>query len=164
MVDTPYTTEALITRLIGQLGLDLRADDSPDIDTATDYMEDAIDTGSADLDFFLSRYAAADIASNNWCQQHATWFAVRRWCLRRLNDVPKSVLDECKRREDQLMLVLQGKVPAPRLARSRRPVAVTNYHADQRRFNNQVRVDRNRSTGVAKDYRRVDDPSSPDER
>lgn len=162
-VAIPYTTEARITRLIGELGIDLRVDDAADSGEEDDYFEDCIDTGTVEVDFYLSRYSQADIATNDWCIQHATWFAVRRMCQRRLNDVPESVSKECDRREKQLMLVLQRKVDAPRLAKSRRPVAVTNYHTDLRKFNNQIRVDRSKSTGVAQDYNRPTD-NSPDER
>jgi hypothetical protein len=61
-------------------------------------------------------------------------------------------------------LVRQRKAKAPRLAKSRRPATVSNYHVDQRKFNNQVRVDKSRSTGVAQDYRRVVDDTATDER
>jgi hypothetical protein len=163
-VETPYTTAARITRLVGQIGIDLRTDDADDLDTADDYMQDAVDVGSTEVDFYLSRYSAADAATNEWVIQHATWFAVRQLCMRRLNDLPASVKEECERREKQLMLVLEGKVPAPRLANSRRPIAATNYHVDLNRRANQVRVVRSKSTGVAQDYNRPTDESSPDDR
>jgi hypothetical protein len=63
---------------------------------------------------------------------HATWFAVRALCRRRLNDVPKSVDEEWARRQKQLELVQQNKARAPGLANSRRPAAVTSYHVDER--------------------------------
>ena len=163
-VTTAYTTEALINRLVGRLGIDLRSDDAVDVDEADDMMQDAIDTGTVELDFYLARYSVASIAASEWCIQHATWFAVRRWCQRRLNEVPASVEKECKRREDQLLLVLQRKVPAPRLTASRRPAVVTTHTVILRNYNNQVRVDPSRSTGVAQDYRRVIDETAPDNR
>lgn len=156
-----YTSEARIVRLVGQLGTDLRLDDLGD-DTAA--VQDAVDAGTAELDFYLQRYLQAEIAASEWAQLHATWFAVRFLCRRRLNDVPKSVQDECDERKKQLQLILEGKVPAPRLAHTRRPCAVTGYTADLRRYNNQIRVDKNRSTGVAGDLPRSSDPTSPDNR
>ncbi len=161
-VEYPYTTEALITSLAGQLALDLRLDDSAD---AADDLEFAIDEASAQVGFYLQdRYSDADAAQNRWAQGHATYFAVMVLCQRRLNDVPESVAKEWARREKQLMLVAERKLKVPGLAASRRPVAVTNYHVDLRRFNNNVRVDRSKSTGIAQDYRRPTDDTAPDER
>lgn len=159
-VDYPYTTEVLVTSLVGRLGIELRLDDSGD---PGDDMDWAIDTGTVEVDFYLSRYSQVDLAASVWAQTHATWFATRALCQRRLNDVPASVKEECDRREKLLMLVLQRKVDAPRLAKTRRPVAVTNYHTDLRKLNNQIRVDRSKSTGVAEDYRRPTD-NAPDDR
>lgn len=159
-VEYPYTTAERVTKLAGQLGVDLRLDDSADADADLEW---AVDTSTAELEFYLARYAQVDCAASEWVIAHATYFAVRVLCQRRLNDVPESVEKEWVRREKQLMLVQQRKADAPRLARSRRPVAVTNYVVDLRRFNNQVRVDRTKSTGVAKDYRRPD-AHAPDDR
>jgi hypothetical protein len=160
-VEYPYTSEDAIIALAGQLAIDLRTDDVPDLDA---HMEAAIDTGTSDLDFYLADYSQAGIADSTWATTHATWFAIRWLCLHRLNDLPESVKLECERREKQLELVRQRKAKAPRLAKSRRPATVSNYHVDQRKFNNQVRVDKSRSTGVAQDYRRVVDDTATDER
>lgn len=160
-VEYPYTTAILITKLAGQLAVDLRLDDSADAD---DDLEFAIDTGTVDVDFYLQQYSQADAADNIWVQQHATWMALRALCQRRLNDVPESILKECERREKQLMLVLQRKAPAPRLAKTRRPGVVSNYTTDLRRYNNQGRVDGPRSTGLAEGYQRPTDPTAPDDR
>lgn len=164
MAQTPYTTAARVTRLVGTLGIDLREDDGADDDEKAQYLADAIDQGSSDLDFYLARYAEADIAASEWCAANATWFAVRALCLRRLNEQPEGVRLECERREQLLMLVLQGKVRPPRLPNSRRAATVTNSTVDLRKFNNQVEVDRSRSTGVARDYRRNTDQNAPDDR
>lgn len=160
-VETPYTTEALITRLVGQLGIDLRDDDAADGTEEALYMQDAVDVGTADVDFYLSQYLQSGIADNTFCQQCATFFAVRYLCLRRLNDVPESILKECERREKMLELVRTGKARL-RIAKTRRAATVTNHAVDLRRANNQVRVDTNRSTGVAQDYRRRTDDAAPD--
>ena len=158
-VENPATDEAKITSLLGQLGVDLRTDDAD----YADAIADAVDAGTAELWGFLgARYAAADLADSTWAQWHATWFAIRHLCQRRINDVPESVAKECDRREKQLALVRDGKAKAPFLPNARRPVAVSGYHVDLNRVNNQVRVDRNRSTGVQKDYRRRTDPGAPD--
>lgn len=160
-VETPYTTEALVTRLAGQLAVDLRTDHALDPETE---MQDAIDAGTVDVDFYLAdRYAAADIAASEWAIKHATYFALRYLCLLRLNGMPESVAKEVERRMNELELVRTRHARAPRLANSRRPVAVSNYHVDLRRFNNQVRTDRSRSTGVAEDYNRPLD-HAPDNR
>ena len=53
-VAIPYTTEARITRLIGELGIDLRVDDAADSGEEDDYFEDCIDTGTVEVDFSLS--------------------------------------------------------------------------------------------------------------
>lgn len=160
-VDYPFTTEAQIRSIVGQLGIDLRTDDSADYG---EDIEDVIDQATGEIYFYLGRYSLAAIASNNWAQWHAAWFAVRCLCQRRLNDVPATVESEWARREKQLTRVLDRKVPAPGLATSRRPAVVTNYTVDLRRFNNQIRVDRTKSTGVAKDYLRPTDESAPDNR
>ncbi len=161
-VENPATTEALIVKLLGQLGVDLRLDDSVD---AADDLAAAVDIGTTDLWFYLAaRYAATDIAASTWAQWHATYFAVRFLCERRNNDVPTALEKACKRREDQLLLIQKGKAHAPYLANSRRPAAVTTYHVDGRRYNNQERVDTNRSTGKAKGYVRPTDTTSPDGR
>jgi hypothetical protein len=159
-VTYPYTTEGDVAALAGQFAIDLRLDDSAD--AAAD-MEWGIDAGTSEADFYLQDYSQTDLAASDWVQKHATYFALRALCQRRLNDVPEALAKECERREKQLTLVLQRKARAPRIAKSRRPVAVTNYTVDLRRFNGPVRVDKNRSTGQAKDYRRATD-NSPDER
>ena len=160
-VETPYTTAARIIALVGELGVDLRTDDVADIDESLEY---AVDAGTTDEDFYLSKYSPADIAVNEWCIQNATWFGVRALCLRRLNEVPEGVAKECERREKLLQKVLEGKWRAPRLPNSRRPVTVTNSVVILRNANNQVRVDRSRSTGVAHGYVRPVDDSAPDDR
>ncbi len=160
-VEYLYCTEGDITALAGQLALDLRLDDSAD--SAADMLW-AQESGTSEVDTYLSRYSQAACAESDWVQKHATWFALRTLCMRRLNDVPESVEKEWARREKQLMLVQQRKMDAPRLAHTRRPAAVTNYTVDLRRFNNQVRVDKTKSTGIARDYNRPTDPSAPDDR
>ena len=157
----PFTDPARILSLVGDLGVELRLDDSPDADDALDR---AIEAGTLDLYYYLQRYSAASIADSTWAQANATWFAVRALCQRRLNEMPKSVMDECARREKMLQMILERKATAPGIAASRRPLAVTGYTVDLRRWNNQIRVDRNRSTGVAQDYVRPVDNSSPDDR
>lgn len=160
-VDTPYTTEALITRLVGELGLDLRADDDPG--ATDDFMDDAIDAGTVAVDKYLYEYSVAGIAASRWAQEHATWFAVRRWCQRRLNDVPVSVEKECEERKKELELIRTRRSQAPRIAKTRRPAVVTTHTVDLRQYNNQVRVDKTRSSGRAEGYRRPDS-GAPDNR
>ncbi len=160
-VDTAYTTEAQILKVVGQLGIDLRLDDSVDRDGDVLY---AVETGTDELDFYLQRYAIASIAASDWANKHATWFAIRALCQRRLNDIPETVKLECERREKQLQGILDGKYHAPRLANTRRPAAVTGYTTDPRRFNNKIRVDRSRSTGLAEGYQRPTDDTAPDDR
>lgn len=160
-VETPYTTEELIRSLIGTLGMDLRLDDSPD---AANDLQDAIDVGTSDLDFYLSRYAAADIADSVWAQWHATYFAVRFLCERRLNEVPTGLEAACERRMVELTKIQEGKAKAPRMPNTRRPIAVSNYNVDLRKFNNKIRTDRSQSTGVAQDYNRPIDETAADDR
>jgi phage gp36-like protein len=156
----PFTTEAQITSIAGQLALDLRLDDSAD---AASDLADAIDQATWDVYGYLyPRYSDSLAAENGWVQWHAAWLAVRALCIRRLNDVPESVAKECDRRLKQLEKVQARVMEVPGLAKSRRPVAVTNYHVDLNRYNNQIRVDRNKSTGVAQDYRRRTDDTAPD--
>lgn len=158
----PFSTPDRVLGLVGRLGLDLRLDDAPDADAELDSV---IDEATTDVQFYLAtRYADVDIAGNEWANWHATWFAVHHLCLRRLNDTPKSVQEEIKRRSEQLELVRQGKAAAPGLANARRPVVVTGYTVRLRDVNNQIRVDKSRSTGVAKDYNRVVDDTAPDAR
>jgi hypothetical protein len=58
-VEYPYTSEDAIIALAGQLAIDLRTDDVPDLDA---HMEAAIDTGTSDLDFYLADYSQAGTA------------------------------------------------------------------------------------------------------
>lgn len=155
-----FTDPDRVLDLVGALGIELRQDDVPDADATMDY---AVEQGTVDVAFYLSAYDLTLASQNQWVQVNATWFAVKYLCQRRLNDVPKSVADECERREKLLQLVLERKATAPGLAKSRRGGVVSNYQVDLRRWNNQVRVDKNRSTGVAKDYVRPSD-NSPDNR
>lgn len=161
MADLAYTTAAAVTELAGQLAVDLRTDDT-DLDTA---VAAAIDFASGEVDFYCSRYAQAELAANRWVANTAAFIAVRWLCLRRLNEVPKAVQAEWEDDlKPKLEAVQQGKASVPRAAATRRPGTVTNYHVDLRRFNNQGRVDRNRSTGQARDYKRPTDPTAPDNR
>lgn len=160
MPDLAYTTADAIEDLIGSLGVELRTDDA-DEQTLVDQ---AIEYASGRIDFYCARYAGAELAANRWVEGAATFIAVRWLCFRRLNEVPKSIEKEWEERLAELELIQQGKAVVPGAATSRRPVTVTNPHVDLRRPNNQVRVDRTRSTGVAKDYRRPTDPTAPDAR
>lgn len=163
-VEYPYTTEARVLLLAGQLGVDLRLDDADESDDYADAMSWAIDAGTVEVDGYCQQYSQADLAASAWVMTHADYFALRALCQRRLNDVPESLAKECERREKQLMLVLQRKFPVPRVAKSRRPVAVTNYNVDLRKYNNTIGVDKTRSTGVAQDYKRPVDDTVVDER
>ena len=161
MATTPYTTADQITLLAGQIAVDLRTDD----DDVTGLLTQAIDYASNQVDFYCSKYEPAVLATSNWARDAATFIAVKWLCFHRLNDVPKSIQKEW---DDvwavQLGLIQQGKAEVPRAAHSRNPCSVTNYTVDLRRVNNQVRVDQNRSTGIAQGYRRPTDPTSPDQR
>lgn len=161
-VEYPYTTEAFIISLAGQLALDLRLDDSADAEADLEW---AIDTGTVETDGYLAnRYAESVLAENRWVQMHATYFAVRALCQRRLNDVPESIEKACERSEKALLKVQDRKAVVPRAAETRRPIAVCNYHVDLRRFNNTIRVVPSKTTGVAEDYRRAVDDLAPDDR
>lgn len=160
-VPYPYTDEARIVTLAGQMAIDLRLDDS--VDAAAD-LDSAIDIGTIDTDIYLTpRYAQNLAAQDEWVAQNATFFAVRFLCLRRLNEMTEGLRKECERREKILMLVKQGKF-ALRIANSRRAVVVTGYNVVLRDYNNQVKVDRSRSTGIAKGYLRPTDNTAPDNR
>lgn len=159
--DTPYTDAGAVLALCGELGIDLRADDVPDLDA---HMTRATDYASARVDFYCARYAPADLAASQYVNDVAALLAVRWLCLHRLNEVPRSVEAEWGERQKELELVRVGKANVPRIAVSRRPGVVTNYHVDQRRFNNQVRVDPARSTGRASGYARPVDQSAPDQK
>lgn len=158
-MSTPFTSASAVTALIGRMGLDLRSDDAePD-----DLMDRAIEHGSAEIDWYMQdKYLASDLAGSRFVAEAATAFAVEYWCLHRLNDTPKSVTEYADRYRDKLQLVLEGKAGIPGVARSRRPVTVTNQRVDLRRPNNQVRTDTTRSTGIAQDYVRPTDPTAPD--
>lgn len=161
-MDLAYTTAGDIGSLAGTLAVALRTDDGVE----ADLVAEAIDSASADVDFYTQgRYAAADLAANRWAKHAATAFALEFLCVRRLNDVPGPLAEVCERYRKMLQLVLEGKANVPGAARSRRPGTVTNYVPDLRRLNNQMRRDPNRSTGAkAQSYRVPNDPSSPDQR
>lgn len=156
-----YTTSAKIISLVGQTGVDLRTDDA----TAAALIAEAITFGTNQIDFYCSRYSATELAANAWAQDAATWAAVMYLCMHRLNAVPDSIQkwwDEMFL--TQLAKIQDGKATVPRAATARNPVSVTNHATDLRRLNNQIRVDKTRSTGVADNYRRPIDPNAPDHR
>ena len=156
-----YSTAAEIEAFAGTWGVDLRTDDVGGVSV----VDDAITFAGADFDFFCQgRYLSSDLTAIQWVRNVATAFAVEWLCLRRLNSVPEGLAKQCDRYREQLALVLEGKAQVPGAARSRRPVTVTNQVVDLRRRNNNVRVDRTRSTGVAQDYVRPSDPTAPDDR
>lgn len=158
-MSTAFTNAEAITALAGQRAIDLRGDDAePD-----DLMDRAIEHGSAEIDWYMQgKYLEADLAGSRFVSEAATAFALEYWCLHRLNESPKSLTEYADRYRDKLHLVLEGKAGIPGVARSRRPVTVTNQRVDLRRPNNQVRTDTTRSTGVAQDYVRPTDPTAPD--
>lgn len=161
MADLAYCTADDVIALAGQMAIDLRTDDVPDLDA---HMAAAIDWASGRIDFYCGRYAASELAANRWVKGVAEFLTVKWLCTHRLNDVPTAIETEWEERKQELQTILDRKAEVPRAARSRRPITVTGYHVDLRRWNNQIRVDRSRSTGVAKDYKRPTDPTAPDGR
>ncbi len=161
MAATPYTTSDQIALLAGQMAVDLRTDD----DDADGLIDRSIDYASNQIEFYCAKYSTTELAANGWVRDAATFCAVRWLAMRRMNPIPASIEKEW---EDtwavQLGLIQQGKASVPRAATSRNPGSVTNYTTDLRRLNNQVRVDRTRSTGQAQGYTRPTDPSAPDHR
>lgn len=161
-VPYPFTSEAELVSLAGQQALDLRLDDSID---AADDLEYAIDSGTDDTIFYLQdRYSVSLASLNTWVRKCATWFALRSLCQRRLNDVPQSVTDECTRREKQLQMILERKAVVPGLANTRRPVAVSTYTVNLRKYNNTIETVPSKSTGIAEGYTRPIDETAPDDR
>lgn len=162
MPDLAYCAAADVVALAGQMAIDLRADDVPDLDA---HLAAAIDFASGRVDLYCAaRYSQAELAANRWVKGVAEFVAVMWLCQHRLNSVPESVAKEWEERKAELQTILERKAGVPRAARSRRPVTVSNHTVDLQRRNNQVRVDRNRSTGVAEDYKRPTDPYASDER
>ncbi len=162
MANPAYCAPAGITKVCGQLGVDLRTDDVPDLGA---HLDAAVQWASDQIDWYCSRYAQSDLAANTWVTGQAEFLAVYWLCLHRLNDVPKSIENLwLKFIEPKLLAIQQGKATVPRCAASRRPITVTSPVVDNRRFNDQVRVDTTRSTGVAQGYNRPTDPTAPDER
>lgn len=156
-----YTTAAMIVDVAGQLAVDLRTDDADQ----PDLLDKAIDYATGQVDFYCSRYPQADLEGSTWVQNVAAFIAIRWLCMHRLNGVPKSVAKEWKEvHEPQLTMILKGEAKVPRIDTTRRAAVVTNYHGDLRRFNNQIRVDPTRSTGVAEGYPRPIDYTAPDQR
>jgi hypothetical protein len=161
MADLPYTTADQIDRLAGAMAVNLRTDDD-DEDTLIDQ---AIDYASNQVEFYCHKYSVTELAANGWVRDAATIIAVKWLCLRRLNDVPGAIAKEWEEVFlPQLTAIQQGKAMVPRASTSRNPATVTNHATDLRRFNNQIRVDRTRSTGRADGYSRPTDPTAPDQR
>jgi hypothetical protein len=156
MADLAYTTADAVTALAGQLAVDLRTDDGD----AGDLLAAAIDYASGRVDFYCARYSQTELAASRWVQGVATFIALRWLCLHRLNEVPASIAEEWDERKAELEQIQNGTGTVPGAANSRRPLSVTNYHVDLRRTNRQVRVDRDRSTGLAQGYSRPTDPTA----
>lgn len=163
MADLAYCESDDVVALAGQMAVDLRLDDLTGVD-AVAFMADAIDYASGRIDFYCSKYGQAELAGNRWVKGIAVLIALRKLASRRLNKPSKAIEAEWEERQAELELIRTGRGRVPGAATSRRPVTVTNPHVDLRRTNNQVRVDKARSTGVAKDYRRPTDPTAPDQR
>lgn len=158
----PYCTAGDITTLAGQLAVNLRTDDVADIDS---HLESAATWARGRIDFYCSRYSQTVLAGNEWINGVATFLGVFWLCTHRLNEVPTSIQKMWEEEyKPELVLIQKGQAEVPRAAKTRRPITVTNTNIDNRRFNNQIRVDTTRSTGVAKDYKRPTDPNAPDER
>jgi len=154
-----YSTAAEIDLLAGATGVDLRTDDG----TEATIVAEAVDYAGGEVDFAAQgRWSSLDAVQ--WVRNAATHLALEWLCLRRLNAVPESLAAACERYRQQLMLVAQGKLVIPGAARSRRPVTLSNRHVDLRRFNNTVRTDTTKSTGVTNGYTRPTDPAAPDQR
>ena len=99
------------------------------------------------VDFYCSRYSAAELAANQWVQDVATFIAVRWLCMHRLNKPPRSIKAEWEDTlKPQLERIQEGKADVPRAAESRRAVTVTTQRVDLRKANNQIVTDRSRST------------------
>lgn len=161
MAATPYTTATQIDLLAGTMAVDLRTDDGVE---AT-LVAQAIDYASNQIEFYCSRYSVTELAANGWVQDAATIIALKWLCLRRLNSVPDGIKAEWEEVFlPQLTKILEGKATVPRAATARNPVSVTNHSTDLRRLNNQIRVDRSRSPGVADGYVRPMDIMAPDQR
>ena len=154
-----FTSPDEIDHLAGTTGVDLRTDDADVVDVTAE----AILYAGGELEFSAQgKYSNLDTLQ--WIRNVATAFALEYLCQRRLNSVPESLAERCERYRKKLELVEAGKLVIPGATRSRRPVTVTNSNVDLRRANNQVRVDKSRSTGVARNYPRVVDEVAPDQR
>ena len=154
-----FTSATEIDALAGSTGVDLRVDDGVE---AT-LVSDACDYATGEIEFYAQgKFSSLD--GIQYVRNAATHFALEWLCLRRLNSVPASLAKACDRYREQLQKVQEGKAVIPGATRSRRQVTVTNQVVDLRRFNNQVRTDKTRSTGTANGYTRPVDESAPDNR
>lgn len=159
---TDYTTAADLDALAGTLAIDLRGDDAADQSALT---AAAVAHGSARVDFYCQdRWPAAVLAANAYVREAATALSLEWYCLRRLNDVPASLKALADGFREELRLVLENKANIPRAAKARRAITVTNPVVVLRKPNNQVRVDRSRSTGVREGYPVPYDETAPDKR
>lgn len=155
-----FSSIAEMTNLAGQVAVDLRTDDAA---PAAELMQAAIDYAGGEVEFYCQgKFGLLD--SVQYVRNAATAFALEWLCMRRLNAVTDALTKMCDRYREQLGKVAEGTFTIPGAARSRRAATVANQAVDLRRFNNQVRTDTTRSTGVAKGFRRVTDGNAPDER
>jgi hypothetical protein len=156
-----YTTSTEMEALAGELGIDLRSDDADQ----SDLSDRAVLYAGGRIDFYCQdRYLASDLALSQYVRDAATAFGLQWWAMRRMNSVPESLASMIDQYIKELTLVLEKRAGIPRTPTSRRAVVTSNQNVDLRRANNQVRVDRSRSTGVAKGYNRVVDQTAPDQR
>ncbi len=157
-----FTSQDAINRYAGTLGVDLRMDDAAD---PTVLYQEAIGYAKGEVLFYgQNRYEEDDLATSQFVENVATAFATEWLCERRLNATPETLFAKCERYRQQLQLVLERKAEIPGIPRSRRAVVVTNQNVDLRKANNQIRVDKSRSTGVVTGYPRVVDETAPDQR
>ena len=144
-----YCTEAQMERVLSGAGLTLRVDDDDDnINDAANVTwvrEEATDWINSIIGF---RYAAADMAANDYIQKIAAHKAACLASERRGNPVSASLLRTCEKFEEILELVRLRKREIPRLNESANRIpSLSNFLIDGRFRRSKVRVQEEISTG-----------------
>lgn len=146
---TLYCDAASLGERVGELALNLRADDDPQA------VADSMAEGSARVDLFLrAKHPAADLAAIPWVWYCARAFIIHCLCRRRLNAVPEEVEKEAKEYEALCRELAVGTLTLLDLPRAPGGVAVSNQHVRLGLGPYALAVERARSTSPTAPTRR----------
>lgn len=156
MALTPLTTREYCNIRLSAAGVKLRTDHDPD--GGFDF---AIQRGTAQVLFYLTRYTVAQLVTSEWVKQAATEFAALALCRLRNNPVPKDLLASVEEWKAMLELIQSGRAGVPDLSPGKaQPQLITRkivYGTSP-----SLRTVKPGTTGTPEGYTSYKDPFQPD--